>query len=124
MNVGHVYVVLTTLSRPPKDKITLCICAASNLFFWINTRPRPHGIGQVALRADDHRQALTHDCYLDCSRVTTFLPDELEAARHRGAISPALAARIVETLSREPPKTLAPRHLKLAIANLSSLLTP
>ena len=118
MIAGHV--IHTALARPPKDKLTVCICAAENLFFWINTKPQRHGVGQLALAAADHG-ALSHDCFLDCSRVTTFSRDELDKARHRGAISAALAQRIVEFLENHPPKTLPPRFLKLAMANLSPL---
>jgi hypothetical protein len=119
--VGHVYVVNTTLARPTKDKLTICICADDDLFFWINTDARPHGIGQFALEAGDHA-ALTHSCHLDCSRATTFLPNELQTAQHRGAISSDLAARIVQYLKGHPPKTLTPRYLKLAIDNLTALI--
>lgn len=121
MIVGHVYVVRTTLSRPPKDKITVCICAAEDLFFWVNTLARPHGVGQFALTATDHT-ALAHNCYLDCSRVTTFPAAELSNAQHRGPISVDLAQRIIQFLTDTPPKTLTPKHLKLAIENLSALL--
>jgi hypothetical protein len=121
MNAGHVYVVYTTLSRPPKDKLTVCICAAESLFFWINTKPQSHGNGQLELHQTDHG-ALTHDCYLDCSRVTTFSAHELQTARNRGPISCDLAQRIVAYLNNAPPKTLAPKHLRLAIANLSTLV--
>jgi hypothetical protein len=121
VNVGHVYVVNTTLARPTKDKITICICAADNLFFWVNTNARAHGVGQFFLQAVDH-DALTHACYLDCSRATTFLPNELRNAKHRGAVSSELAARIVQYLKETPPRTLTPRYLKLAIANLKMLI--
>jgi hypothetical protein len=117
--VGHVYVVYTVLTKPPKDKITVCVCAAESLFLWINTKPRPHDIGQFALTAKDHA-ALTHDCYLDCSRVTTF-GTELASALHRGQISRTLAIRIVEFLKKTPPKTMPGRHLALIITNLSKL---
>lgn len=121
MVVGRVYVIYTTLARPrPKDKIVLCICAAADLFFWINTDPARHGIGQLPLVATDH-PALTHDCHLDCSRVTTFPPRELEAAEPRAPISKALARRIVAELQANPPKTLPATQLALAIANLSQL---
>jgi hypothetical protein len=118
--VGKVYVVYTVLAKPPKDKITICVCAAENLFLWINTNPRSNAVGQFALTARDH-SALTHDCYLDCSRVTTFAEAELESAHHRGPISKALAERIVDFLDKTPPKTLPGKHLKLIIANLSKL---
>jgi hypothetical protein len=120
VKVGQLCVVRTTLSRPPKDKLTICICANENLFFWINTQPRAHGEGQLALAASDHH-ALSHDCYLDCSRVTTFPPLELKAAEMRDIISAELAGRVVQFLEQTPPKTLAPRYRKLAIDNLSIL---
>jgi len=120
VTVGHVYVIYTALARPQKDKITLCICAAEHLFFWINTNPQRHGFGQLPLTAADH-DALSHDCFLDCSRVTTFAQHELHAAKHRGAISADFARRVVEFLQDDPPKTLPPRFVKLAVANLKSL---
>jgi hypothetical protein len=118
--VGSVYIVNTTLARPAKDKITVCVCAADNLFFWINTNARKHGVGQFQLSAADH-QALTHDCFLDCSRLTTFLGHELRAAQDRGVISSQLAKAIVEFLVVNAPKTLPPVHLELAIENLQAL---
>ncbi len=122
---GNVYVIHTALTKPdPKDKITICVCGTENLFFWINTDSRPHGIGQFALAASDHARALTHDCHLDCSRVTTFPANELRDARDRDPISSDLATRIVRYFTDHPPKTLPPRHLKLAIANLSALIPP
>jgi hypothetical protein len=120
VKIGHVYIVHTTLTRPPKDKITICICAAENLFLWINTEARVHGVGQLPLIAADHA-ALDRDCYLDCSRVTTLQPYELKNAIHRGPISRGLAQRIIKHLTDEPPRTLVPRYLKLAIENLSEL---
>jgi hypothetical protein len=118
--VGHVYVVHTALARPPKDKITICICATDNLFFWVNTKAQKHGIGQITLDAKDH-SALAHGCFLDCSRVTTFPEHELGAAKDRGAISADLARHIVGELEKAPPKTLPPRFLRLAIDNLALL---
>jgi hypothetical protein len=123
VNLGRVYVVRTTLSRTPKDKLTICICEKDGLFFWINTDQRSHGIGQLALAGTEH-SALSHDCFLDCSRATTFLPLELRAAQPRDLISAELAARIVQFLKDAPPKTLAPRFLKIAIENLSGLYPP
>ena len=120
MIAGHVYVVHTVLARPPKDKLILCICSVESLCFWINTNPQRHGLGQFALTAADHG-ALTRDCFLDCSRVTTFSQQELNAAQHRGAISVALAKRIVEFLEKDPPKTLPPRFVNLAVDNLAAL---
>lgn len=118
---GHVYIVRTTLTKPPKDKIVVCICAADNLFFWINTMPRAHGVGQLKLQPSDHA-ALSRECYLDTSRATTFIAPELQGAQSRGLISKGLATRIVDYLANSPPKTLAPRHLQVAITNLSAIV--
>ena len=120
MIAGHVYIIYTALARPPKDKLTVCICATENLFFWINTNPQRHGVGQFPLAAADHG-ALRRDCFLDCSRVTTFTEHELAEAQHRGTISRDLAQRIVAFLQDDPPKTLPPRFLNLAIDNLAAL---
>lgn len=115
----------TMLTRPvPKNKITLGICAADNLFFWINTKPNFSNVGQLPLVPDDHPQALTHPCFLDCSRVTTFPLRELQRAHDRGPITKKLAARIVDFLNQAPPRTLAARHLRLATENLEALLGP
>lgn len=120
---GNIYIIYTTLTKPkPKDKITLCVCATENLFFWINTGPRVHNVGQFPLMPDDHDRALTHPCYLDLSRLTTFPPRELAAARDRDTISQDLAARIVRFLTDTPPKTLPPRHLALALHTFSALI--
>lgn len=121
MNLGHLYVVFTTLTRPPKDKLAICICPSSNLFIWINSDPRHHGVAQMPLAATDH-DALTKACYLDCSRVTTFLPGELAAAKDRGLISPALAASIVGFITQNKPKTLPQVQFDLIVGNLSTLI--
>jgi hypothetical protein len=118
--IGNVYIVFTTLSRQPKDKITICISTQPDLFFWINTAPHFSGESQLPLSPSDHH-ALTHDCFLDCRRVTTFLPGELANAKDRGPISKALAGRIIAFLQAFPPKTLPAAQLKLAIRGLSFL---
>lgn len=105
MSLGDVLVVYTALSRPPKDKIVICVGDNPPLFFWINSDPRYHGIGQMPLSAADH-PALTHDCYLDCSRVTTFPAHELRAAQQRDLITTALADAIADFLEHARPTTL------------------
>lgn len=118
--IGNVYVVRTVLSNPPKDKITICVCTADNLFLWINTEARQRD-GQMLLTAADH-SSLDRDCYLDCSRLTMFTAADLSGARDRGPITPDLAERIVEFLKVSPPRTLPGNQLNLIIANLSSLI--
>jgi hypothetical protein len=113
VEVGNVYVIRTTLTKPrPKDKIVVCICSESNLFVWFNSLPKSHGEGQLACTAKGHPQALNKDCYLDLSRVTTFLPHELEAARDRGALSAECRGRICAAVTGGI-RTLAPRHAAL-----------
>jgi hypothetical protein len=73
----------------------ICVCDQANLFFWINTLPRPHGDGQMPLRATDHPAAFNRDCYLDCSRVTTANRAEMAAAADRGVISEAVRDRVM-----------------------------
>lgn len=121
MIAGHVYVVHTTLTTPPKDKIVLCICAADNFFIWINTDPRHHGIGQFELASGDH-PALRHTCYADLSRATTFQPRDLATARDRGIISQDLAQRLLTYLEANPPRTLAKRYADLLAQMLSDVL--
>lgn len=121
MIVGNLYVVFTVLAKPPKDKLSICICAAENLFFWINTQAASHGIGQLQLEKTDHG-ALTHSCFLDCSRVTTFQERELLGAKDRGPISDEFLEKIIEILTNSPPKTLPKKHLSVAMSNLIALL--
>lgn len=117
MNAGEIYVVRTNLTNPPKDKIVLCICGQADLFFWFNTDPRRHGIGQMAFSGTEHG-ALSRACYLDCSRVTTFSPQELAAAQARGPVTQAVGAAIKAFLNATPPRTLPQTHLALALVNL------
>lgn len=120
MNLGHLYVVHTTLSKPPKDKLVICVCAEANLFMWINSLERPHGDGQMPLVQNEH-SALSKACFLDCSRVTTFRPHELAAAQDRGKISAALNEKIVGFLTEHPPRLLPPNQRAKVIGNLSDI---
>lgn len=120
MKLGHLYVVNTTLTNPPKDKLVICVCAQNNLFLWINTLPRHHGIAQFGLAAADHA-ALTHACFLDCSRVTTFRAAELSAAIDRGKITNPLAQAIRAFIDANPPKTMPPKQRELILANLATI---
>lgn len=118
MNIGSVYVLYTALSKPPKNKIVLCVGNDPPLFFWINTLPRFHGIGQMQLAGADH-SALTHDCYLDCSRVTTFPTHELRDAEERDPITTMLADAIAAFLETNQPATLPATHRQTICTLLS-----
>ncbi len=115
LETAHVYVVMTTLTKPPKEKIVLCLCQSACLFFWFNTKAQAHGVGQLPCCADDH-PSLSRDCYLDLSRVTTFLPAEIEAALHRGPISSEFRKKIFDMVEAGIA-TLAPRFTELAKTN-------
>jgi hypothetical protein len=118
LKTGHVFVIYTALvlRSLPKDKLTVCICEREALFVWFNTEEALHGIGQLPCSASDH-DALTHDCFLDLSRVTTFPPFELNTARDRGPISDELRGAIVEIVETGI-KTLPGRFAELIIQNL------
>jgi hypothetical protein len=119
VEVGRVYVIHTTLTKPvPKEKIVICICAKDNLFVWFNTAAQRHGVGQLKCAAGDH-PALSHDCYLDLSRVTTFRSDEIANAKPRDLISDKLKARICEAV-KAGIATLAPRFTSLISDNFSN----
>lgn len=121
LKIGHVYVVHTTLTKPhPKDKITICVSVADNLFVWFTSKPARHGHGQVPCAKGDH-EALSRDCFLDLSRVTRFSPAELETTQHRGPISDGLRDRILQALEHGV-KTLPPKHARIIQQALSTPL--
>jgi hypothetical protein len=74
----------------------------------------------MVLRGNEHG-SLTHACHIDCSRITTFLPNELAAALDRGSISRGFAAQIVSFIALVKPKTLSEAHQQLIIANLGMI---
>jgi hypothetical protein len=116
---GHVYVVFTTLTKPePKEKIVLCVCEVNNLFVWFNTEAQRHGCGQLKCTLGDHPAALTRDCYLDLSRVTTFRPTEIANAKPRGPISDDLKKKVCSVVEAGIP-TLLPLYAKLILKNFS-----
>ncbi|MGR4844941.1 hypothetical protein ACIPSK_20380 [Rhizobium sp. LARHSG275] len=53
--------------------------------------------------------------------MTTFPAHELRSAQDRGIISSQLAKGIVDFLNANPPKTLPPAHVQLAIKNLQTV---
>jgi hypothetical protein len=110
------------LTRPPKDKIVLCVSVDPGPYFlWFNTLPRPHGDGQLAIAETEH-SAISRDCYLDCSRMTTFSPIELATAAARDLASPGMLGKVLGFLEREPPRALPGRHRALIIEALRAAL--
>jgi hypothetical protein len=83
--VGHVYLVFTALTNPPKKKFALCISAEREWFVWFNTKPRQRGDDQLLCRAGCH-ELIEHDSYLDLSRVVKHSATELDAIALRDQI--------------------------------------
>ncbi len=119
LEAGHVYVVFTTLTKPdPKDKIVVCVCPETPLFVWFNSKPQRHGHGQLRCAASDHG-ALSRDCFLDLSRVTTFSASELTTAKPRGPLSGQMRERICRCVVAGIA-TLPPRFAELIVTNLET----
>lgn len=117
--LGHIYIVDTVLTKPPKEKFALCVCIADGLFVWINTDPAPHGRDQLPLSTGCHK-LITHDSHLDLSRIVRHPEWEMDDAKEFHCISKemcdAILARIDAGLD-----VLSPRHASLVRENLSSL---
>lgn len=117
--LGHIYIVDTVLSKPPKEKFALCVCVADGLFFWINTNAAPHGKDQLPLASGCHK-LITHDSHLDLSKVFKHLDHEIEDAREFPCISEALRDEIVAKIEAGLD-VLSPRHGALITKNLRSI---
>jgi|GEM_PF-1541267 len=117
--VGHVYIVETVLTKPPKAKFALCVCIAHGYFVWINTKVAPHGNDQIALEAGIH-ELVTHDSFLDLSRVVVHSTAELEDAKEFPCISRDLRDRIIAAI--EAGLIVLPaRHATIIKTNLIAL---
>lgn len=105
------------MTKPlPKNKIVVCVEASKPLFVWFNSNAALHGQGQLACSPADH-PALSHHCFLDLSRVTTFLPNEVQAAQPRALLSPQLMARICDMV-RAGIDVLPERYAKAILDGL------
>lgn len=118
--LGHLYIVQTVLTKPPKDKFALCVCEENGFFFWINSKQRPHGRDQMALDADCHL-LVTKDCFLDLSRVVQHPTFELEDSKEFERISPEIAKAIIECIDAGL-YLLPDAHAQIVRANLMRLL--
>jgi hypothetical protein len=117
--VGHIYIVDTVLTKPPKAKFALCVCVAEGFFVWINTDMRSHGHDQLAIAAGCH-DLVVHDSFLDLSRVVKHPSAELEEAREFPCISNELCAQILAAIEAGLT-VLPPRHAAIIKANLLGL---
>lgn len=92
--LGHVYIVQTVLTKPPKAKFAVCVCADNGFFVWINSAPKPHGKDQMALDKGCH-ELIVKACFLDLSRVVQHPGFELDDAKEFARISDDLAEEIM-----------------------------
>lgn len=117
--LGHVYIVETVLTKPPKAKFALCVCIDNGYFLWINTDPRPHGHDQLPLPAGCY-VLVKHDSFLDLSRVVMHPTVEIDEAREFPCISRELRDLIVDAIDAGLT-VLSPRHAVIIKTNLLSL---
>lgn len=117
--LGHVYIVNTALSQPPKEKYAVCICVDPRLFVWINSKARPHGKDQLQIEAGCH-ELVKHDSHIDLSKLFAHPDFEMEVAKEFARISKELCQRIIEQL--ESNEMLSRQHIDLIKTNLGTLL--
>ena len=77
--IGHVYIVFTPLTKPPKQKYALCLSAERD---------------QLLCEAGCH-ELIEHDSYLDLSRMVTHSQAEIDVGKEFACISTALRDKIV-----------------------------
>jgi hypothetical protein len=118
--LGHVYIVRTVLTKPPKPKFALCVCVEDGYFVWINSEARRHGNDQLPLAAGCH-QLVRHDSYLDLSRVVAHPTHEIEDAREFPCISRDLCNQIVAAIEAGL-RVMPARQASTILHNLRSLL--
>ncbi len=97
MNVGDVFRIFTTLTNPPKEKIVVYVGTERELFFWFNTEARQRP-AQMSCAAGDAPK-ITHDCFLDCGRATTFRPEELIEAESCGRAGRQFLERVLREVT-------------------------
>jgi hypothetical protein len=99
VNVGDIVRVHTTLATPPKYKIALCVGVhfGNELFLWFNTERRQ----RPAQMAVERRKVpgISHDCFLDCGRVTTFPALELATAQYCGRASTDFLLKVADEIA-------------------------
>ncbi|MER8979287.1 hypothetical protein [Mesorhizobium sp. M0870] len=95
--LGHIYIVRTALTKPPKAKFALCASVDHGFFLWINSNAKPHGKDQMAIRSGCH-ELVTKDCFIDLSRVVQHSTFELDDAREFERITVDLANDIIECI--------------------------
>ena len=93
-------------SRPPKNKICLCVCIEDNIFLIINSKAysAAPADSQIALYKED-LAILEHHSFLDVSKYYDgFPPEEIARGIRHGAfpLSPSARARIKHIVGGQP----------------------
>jgi hypothetical protein len=114
---GHIYWITFHYIQPPHEKISVCVCPDRPLFFWINTNPKPHGVGQLLVQPGDCDQ-LRHESYIDLSGLKTGSEFDLNSARYGAPLSERMRAALLSALA-QPIPLLPDVHRNLALANLA-----
>lgn len=117
--IGHVYIIETVLTKPPKAKFAVCVCIDNGFFVWMNSKPRPHGRDQMALKSGCH-ELVSKDCFLDLSRVVKHPTFEIEEAKEFSCISAGLADDIVRFIG-EGLYVLPSAHADIIRQNLGAI---
>jgi hypothetical protein len=111
--VGGVYRIRTILVKPPKEKIVLYV--GDGFFLWFNTRARQQP-GQLRVLPGECPE-ISHECYLDCGRVTVFSDAEVSAARHCGIAAIDFLTKVVDEIESRAT-VMVGLHRKAVAANL------
>ena len=122
----HLYYIYCSYLPEPHEKISVCVCADTPLFFWINSEPAFHGVGQVPVPLAMAPGVLKHDSFADLSGVKMFAEKDLKRARPFGVISNELRQLLLGALAAgnrmlpEARRQMAAEALTVPAANSPS----
>lgn len=116
---GHIYIVFTALTKPPKEKYALCISEPNEWFVWFNTLARSHGRDQFQVASGVH-ELIVHDSFLDLSRVVFHSAAEIEAGKEFACISKSFRDEIVAFVTAGL-EVMPERQSQIVLANLTAL---
>lgn len=92
IQLGDVYLVLNDEITPAKQKLSVCVCVAPELFFLINSENRK--IYDCVLASKKDNACLKYDSYVSCSRTFAYPSKRLN--KKLGRLSPSTLAAIRE----------------------------
>ena len=120
LECGRVYVIPSSVTKPPKDKICLCVCDTRAWFFFVNTKASRIAGGSVLVTALEC-SALNYDSHLDLSGVVAFQPRELAQGQARDMLADGAIRRVIAAL-QSGVRTLPKAHADRAIGTLTAAL--